>query len=74
MVTASHLPVDRNGIKFFNKKGGYSKRDVIHLTELAMDHAQTWHDLGVLPPSSGDDAVFCSEWVSSTLKNKEKQL
>lgn len=25
--------------------------------------AQRWYDAGLMPPSSGYDAVFCSEWV-----------
>ena len=65
MVTASHLPVDRNGLKFVTREGGFRKSDVKQLVEYAKEHAQYWHDQGILPPTSGKDAVFCSEWVSS---------
>ena len=75
MVTASHLPVDRNGLKFFTKFGGFDKKDLVTLVEYAKEQAQYWHDQGILPPTSGKDAVFCSEWVNhmphyaSTLKD-----
>lgn len=75
MVTASHLPVDRNGLKFFTNQGGFDKKDLVKLVEYAKEQAQHWHDQGILPPTSGKDAVFCSEWVNhmphyaSTLKN-----
>ena len=64
MVTASHLPVDRNGFKFFTPDGGFDKSDLLQLVEYAKETAQHWHDQGILPPTSGKDAVFCSEWVS----------
>jgi len=65
MVTASHLPVDRNGFKFFTPSGGFDKSDLVTLIEYAKEQAQYWHDQGILPPTSGKDAVFCSEWVST---------
>ena len=37
MVTASHLPVDRNGMKFFTKEGGFSSNDIKCLIEGALD-------------------------------------
>jgi phosphomannomutase len=66
MVTASHLPADRNGFKFFTKDGGFDKPDINELVEYAKLDAESWHDQGTLPPTSGPDAVFCSEWVSSS--------
>eukprot|EP00184_Porphyridium_aerugineum_P008221 CAMPEP_0184692764 /NCGR_PEP_ID=MMETSP0313-20130426/1097_1 /TAXON_ID=2792 /ORGANISM="Porphyridium aerugineum, Strain SAG 1380-2" /LENGTH=589 /DNA_ID=CAMNT_0027150613 /DNA_START=79 /DNA_END=1848 /DNA_ORIENTATION=+ len=35
MLTASHLPPERNGIKFFTKEGGASKKDITNLIEMA---------------------------------------
>lgn len=35
MITASHLPYNRNGFKFFNKNGGLDKRDISKIIELA---------------------------------------
>lgn len=35
MLTASHLPFNRNGLKFFTKKGGLEKADIAEILELA---------------------------------------
>lgn len=39
MVTASHLPMDRNGLKFFIRKGGLEKTDIAKLIEIAETEA-----------------------------------
>jgi len=33
MITASHLPYDRNGFKFFSKNGGLDKKDIKEILE-----------------------------------------
>lgn len=55
MVTASHLPIDRNGFKLFSKVGGFfRKKDIQALVENAaqvlqkMDQNQLEIRLGVL--------------------------
>jgi phosphomannomutase len=64
MVTASHLPADRNGFKFFtSQSGGFTKGQIQQLLFLAKKHAQVWFDRGTIPPTSGENAVFCSAWV-----------
>ncbi|MBF7096719.1 phosphohexomutase domain-containing protein [Alkalibacter mobilis] len=35
MITASHLPFNRNGLKFFTKEGGADKKDITEILELA---------------------------------------
>ena len=35
MITASHLPFDRNGFKFFTKNGGFEKSDIKAVLQLA---------------------------------------
>ncbi|MDD7319145.1 MAG: phosphomannomutase/phosphoglucomutase [Prevotella sp.] len=35
MVTASHLPFNRNGLKFFTKKGGLDKKDISAILAIA---------------------------------------
>ena len=35
MLTASHLPFNRNGLKFFSKRGGLEKQDITAILELA---------------------------------------
>ncbi|WP_066686134.1 phosphohexomutase domain-containing protein [Christensenella intestinihominis] len=37
MVTASHLPMNRNGLKFFTKNGGLEKGDIAELIRIAAD-------------------------------------
>ena len=39
MITASHLPFNRNGFKFFTKNGGLDKKDIAKILELAADDA-----------------------------------
>lgn len=65
MVTASHLPEDRNGFKFFcGSNGGLNKHDIDILGDYASKCAREWHDLGIIPPSTtGADHVRCSEVV-----------
>lgn len=35
MITASHLPYNRNGFKFFDKHGGLNKQDIAEIIEFA---------------------------------------
>lgn len=64
MVTASHLPGDRNGLKFFTaRNGGFQKAHIQRMIGLAQEHAQVWFNMGIIPPTSGSNAVFCNEFV-----------
>jgi phosphomannomutase len=64
MVTASHLPGDRNGLKVYTAAAsGMTRDDITELGVRAMVHVEALYADGVLPPSSGHDSVFCSEWV-----------
>ncbi len=38
MVTASHLPMERNGCKFFTRDSGLEKSDISSVLELAAEH------------------------------------
>ena len=55
ILTASHLPVDRNGMKFFTSmKGGFTKRDIQELIAVAKDHVvHSWQN--TLPPTSEEE-------------------
>ena len=59
MITASHLPEDRNGIKLFTKQGGFTKADIDTLISGAIHVGHHWHDFGIIPPASGHGAVDC---------------
>jgi len=41
MITASHLPYNRNGMKFFTKDGGLDKPDIKSILTTASDYAVT---------------------------------
>ena len=60
MVTASHLPEEKNGIKMFSYGGS---PDVDELIELAVEEAREWYEIGLVPPSSGVEGVLCSGLV-----------
>ena len=44
MITASHLPPNRNGIKFFDKDGGYDKSDITKLLNAAAELEDAFPD------------------------------
>lgn len=41
MITASHLPFNRNGMKFFTRKGGLDKADITELLTTAKELSQS---------------------------------
>lgn len=42
MITASHLPFNRNGLKFFTEKGGLEKEDIIEILKISENqHKET---------------------------------
>lgn len=57
MITASHLPYDRNGFKFFTKHGGLNKEDISEILRIAesdeiMEHFHREHLLTCMLASS----------------------
>ena len=58
MITASHLPFDRNGFKFFTPAGGLDKQDIREILEFAADDAKAGGILGT--PCNADGAVHRS--------------
>ncbi|EFN52641.1 hypothetical protein CHLNCDRAFT_58837 [Chlorella variabilis] len=55
MITASHLPVNRNGAKFCTAEGGLEKKDI---TTLLMRAAELAVDAGQLPSDRYNDHAF----------------
>lgn len=45
MITASHLPYNRNGLKFFTKDGGVEHEDIIAILEAAARNPEVKGDL-----------------------------
>jgi len=70
MVTASHLPENRNGFKFFTKEGGYTKKNIDELAGYASSCAKHWYDVGLLPTVFGTrTSVNLMPHYASTLRN-----
>ncbi|MGN0703572.1 MAG: phosphomannomutase/phosphoglucomutase [Lentihominibacter sp.] len=46
MITASHLPYNRNGFKFFTKEGGLNKADITQILRYAEDDSACEDHLG----------------------------
>jgi len=64
MLTASHLPFNRNGAKFFTKQGGLNKNDIAAIVEAASakcEHAPGGH----LIPQLNDDLSSAIEIVET---------
>ena len=51
MITASHLPFNRNGFKFFTPEGGLDKSDIKQILEYAAGTAETGMAAGTLETS-----------------------
>lgn len=64
MVTASHLPLDRNGFKLFYNGTACTKNELVTVGDMATTCAMNWYTQhSLLPPTSGDGAVLCTSWV-----------
>ncbi|XP_061975645.1 uncharacterized protein LOC133697223 isoform X3 [Populus nigra] len=48
MITASHLPYNRNGFKFFTNAGGLGKADIKNILERAVDIYNSFTDEGLM--------------------------
>ena len=69
MITASHLPYNRNGFKFFDNKAGFEKKEIADLLSRAAKEASQ----GSLEeePSFPKDR---SQAKSSAVRNLEKSF
>ena len=65
MITASHLPFNRNGFKYFSKDGGLDKKDIKKIIELAEAGAAPQSGM----PGSVDERDLIGDY-SSYLRNK----
>lgn len=71
MITASHLPVNRNGAKFFYAEGGLGKPDIKAILQIAKESAAAD---GMDPPPRFEDSAYVlnaalrvpSELISTT--------
>lgn len=67
MITASHLPANRNGLKFFTREGGYSSKDIDKLIETAAK--------GIFPNGRGEycERSFMDEYSRILVKKVESE-
>lgn len=65
MITASHLPSNRNGFKYFSKDGGLDKKDISRIIEIGESGAQLTSGM----PGSVDERDLIGDY-SSYLRNK----
>ena len=70
MITASHLPYNRNGFKFFNKEGGYEKKDITELLTLATQE----HDAENAPNTAAGARYRDEAFVLSSALHSEPGL
>ena len=59
MITASHLPFNRNGFKFFTKDGGLEKQDIAQILAYAAGE-----DITGLPPVAVKNGEFMDDYAS----------
>lgn len=65
MITASHLPFNRNGFKYFDRDGGLNKSDIAEIITIAeqLENASTNTEittLGTYPCNSNGNAEKCN--------------
>ena len=70
MITASHLPYNRNGFKFFTKEGGYEKKDISELLTVAAQE----HDAENAPNTAADARYRDEAFVLSSALHSEPGL
>ena len=63
MITASHLPFNRNGFKFFTKDGGLEKKDIADILALAGGDGHTG-----LKPTTPEKGAFMDAYAGILVK------
>lgn len=61
MITGSHIPADRNGIKFYRPDGEIDKEDEVAISNLAAEIERNHAILSIEPASAEDHAARCLE-------------
>lgn len=73
MITASHHPFDRNGLKFFTKDGGVESEDIETLLRMAGEYALASHPDMVLKQSAFLP-VYCAHLKTRILKGLDTDV
>lgn len=80
MITASHLPFNRNGLKFFTKEGGLNKKDITEILRIAeeQDFSEKENSASVSTLNFIDEyAAFLVDYIrkgANILENYKKPL
>lgn len=69
MLTASHLPFNRNGLKFFTVRGGLEKQDITAILDLANDNTFTEASARTEIIASDFMAIYAANLVDNVRKN-----
>ncbi len=73
MITASHLPYDRNGFKFFTKEGGLNKKDISEILNYAEENGNP--DVSRINSlNSGEEELSCALEEKNSDKRKKIDL
>lgn len=67
MITASHLPYNRNGFKFFTAEGGLNKQDITTILRYASDKELQLEKIG-MPPMEGKQTHRLGKLVFEPIK------
>ncbi len=68
MLTASHLPFNRNGMKFFTKDGGLEKNDIAALLEIAAENGSPEAEAAGTVESLDFISVYAEDLVAKIRK------
>ncbi|GAA0180719.1 phosphoglucomutase [Clostridium sediminicola] len=70
MITASHLPFNRNGLKFFTKEGGLEKVDIKEILTIAEEYNYTYEERNI----ESQEIDFISVYSDIFVKKIRKEV
>ncbi len=70
MITASHLPFNRNGLKFFTREGGLESKDIKVILEAAANLKETEEEASIAEVKSFDLIHYYSEHIKNLIKKE----
>ncbi len=60
-ITASHLPMEMNGLKFFTREGGFSGEDIKEILQYAQENPYTVTGIADVPQKLNSMDKYCSD-------------
>jgi len=74
MITASHLPFDKNGFKFFTRSGGLEKENVIEILDIAAENEAEFLKEELVKAESLNEINLISDYAEHIKKIIRKNL